>query len=189
MNGSEVTFEVFDGSSSLGVELVELEVLTATNKDLLIQEKGRGIHDARNLDLPNLFVGVSIEEGHFVAMSHSHRSSITSQLNSTNAGIESDFVDLLLGSLHIPPTHGLIVGDTDQLAVSISISHLLDAARVARDRGQGRLVLLEIENTNELVIGSGGQVLGIGRELDGLDDMLVLEGEIFFAIGSAPDLG
>ena len=56
------------------------------------------------------------------------------------------------------------------------------------DHSLGRVVLLEVENPDDFVVGSGGQGFRVVTEVDRLDDVIVAQSEVFLTRGRVPDL-
>ena len=50
------------------------------------------------------------------------------------------------------------------------------------------VALLEVEDSDDLVVRSGGQVDGVVREVDGLDDVTVLKVQLLLARNGVPNL-
>ncbi len=50
------------------------------------------------------------------------------------------------------------------------------------------VALLQVENSDDLIVWAGGQIDGVVREVDGLDDVTVLEVQLLFARNGVPNL-
>jgi len=191
MHRPEVALEALDLLARVEVELVQLEVLAAADEDALFAQQAGRVDRARDVHLLERAARLQVQKGHLVAVSQRDDVARGRELHAADGTGDGHLLAFATGT-RVPEAQGLVISAADQLLrACVGEEHLLDVRGVAfeGDRGLARLLAVEVEEPELLVVATRGEHSTVGAEVDALDDVLVLERARLFARGRVPDLG
>merc|ERR1712223_108858 len=188
VHGPKVSLEVVNLDPGLVVELVQLQVFTSANKYVLSFVQTGRVHWAGNRHLLHLLKGASFIEDHLGAGGNGENVAFLSKLNTTDGCVEVDALHLAT-SRSVPHSDGLVVAAGEKLLVVRGVHHLLDPRGVPLELHNRLRRLLQVKDSQHLVVTCGRQCCTVVTEVHGLDNVLVLEGQLLLSTECVPHLG